>query len=109
MRDGKVRSLTLHWFALLGLRKAPWTCGSSASSAGAGVDAEMRQPSTGGKPWGWMTWPRRERREEGTALGRTDASVMGGWGRIQRRRDQERKGIGRFPIFSPFLSPHVHV
>ena len=48
MRDGKVRGPTLNWFALLGLRKAPWMCGSSASSAGAGVDAEMRQPSTGG-------------------------------------------------------------
>lgn len=48
--NGKARRrLTLHWFALLGLRKLPWMCGSSASSAGAGVDAEMRQPSLWGE------------------------------------------------------------
>ena len=46
--DGKVRRLTLHWLALLGLRKAPWMCGSSASWAGAGVHAEIREPSLRG-------------------------------------------------------------
>ena len=59
---------------MLGLRKFAWLCGSSASSTGAGVDAEMRQPSLWGealRALGLDDVVPQKRREEGTVLGST--------------------------------------